>query len=75
MCRSTHDGLQPGWRVLVSDTTEGKCSPFLIKHSGHPEKMVTVLDDLNAPHGMAFQKGKLYGAEPSVRRYDWDDAP
>jgi len=68
--------FSPGGVLLVSDTTEGNVLAFPdLKHSGHPEKMVTVLDDLNAPHGMAFQKGKLYVAETNqVRRYDWDDA-
>jgi glucose/arabinose dehydrogenase len=37
--------------------------------------VVTVLDGLNEPHGLAFYQGKLYVAEnDKVRSYDWDEA-
>ena len=45
------------------------------KHTGRTDRTVTVLQDLDAPHGIAFQNGKLYVTEiKAVRRYDWDEA-
>ncbi len=65
-----------GGVLLVACTSEGKV--FALpdsKHSGRAEKAVAVLEELNAPHGIAFHNGKLYVAETNaVRRYDWDDS-
>jgi glucose/arabinose dehydrogenase len=44
------------------------------QHTGHAQRAVTVLSNLNAPHGIAFHNGKLYVVEiNAVRRYDWDE--
>jgi glucose/arabinose dehydrogenase len=68
--------FSPGGVLLVTDMSDGKVLAFPDpKHSGKAERTVTVLDDLNAPHGLAFHNGKLYVAEiNAVRRYDWDEA-
>ena len=67
--------FSPGGVLLVTETTEGMVVGFPdSKHLGRAEKIVTVLDDLNAPHGIAFHDGKLYVAETNqVRRYDWNE--
>jgi glucose/arabinose dehydrogenase len=68
--------LSPGGVLLVTDMTDGKVLAFPDpKHNGHAERTVTVLSDLDAPHGIAFHNGKLYIAEiNAVRRYDWDES-
>jgi glucose/arabinose dehydrogenase len=68
--------FSPGGVLLATDMSDGKVLAFPDpKHTGHPERAVTVLDNLNAPHGMAFHNGKLYVAEiNAVRRYDWDES-
>jgi glucose/arabinose dehydrogenase len=68
--------FSPGGVLIASDTTDGKVLAFPdSKHSGNAEKAVTVLRDLNAPHGIAFHNGKLYVAETNaLRRYDWDES-
>jgi glucose/arabinose dehydrogenase len=68
--------FSPGGVLLVTDTSDGKVLAFPDpKHTGKAERTVTVLDDLNAPHGIAFHNGKLYVAEiNAVRRYEWDEA-
>src|SRR5258708_11012170 len=64
-----------GGGVLVSETGEGKVVGLSDpKHACKAERMVTVLNGLNEPHGLAFYGGKLYVAETDkVRRYDWDE--
>jgi glucose/arabinose dehydrogenase len=66
----------PGGVLLVSESGEGKVVALPDpKHSGKAERTVTVLHDLNEPHGLAFYEGKLYVAEnDKLRRYDWDEA-
>jgi hypothetical protein len=45
------------------------------QHTGRASALVTVLKDLNGPHGIAFHKGHLYIAEVTrLVRYDWDEA-
>jgi glucose/arabinose dehydrogenase len=68
--------FSPGGVLLVTDMSDGKVLAFPDpKHTGKAERTVTVLDDLNAPHGIAFHNGKLYVTEiNAVRRYDWDEA-
>ena len=66
----------PGGALLVSESSEGKVVALPdAKQTGKAERVVTVLDGLNEPHGLAFYEGKLYVAEnDKVRRYDWDEA-
>jgi glucose/arabinose dehydrogenase len=68
--------FSPGGALLVSPTEDGKVVALVDpRHSGRPERAVTVADELNAPHGIAFHNGKLYVAEINqVRRYDWDES-
>jgi glucose/arabinose dehydrogenase len=66
----------PAGVLLVTSTTDGKVLALPdYKHSGKAEKSVTVLQDLNAPHGIAFHNGKLYIAETNqLQRFDWDES-
>jgi glucose/arabinose dehydrogenase len=66
----------PGGVLLVSEPNEDKVVALPDpKHAGKAARMVTVLDGLNEPHGLAFYEGKLYVAEnDKVRRYDWEEA-
>jgi glucose/arabinose dehydrogenase len=68
--------FSPGGVLLVTDTSDGKVLAFPDPgHTGHAIRAITVLSDLNAPHGIAFHNGKLYVAEiNAVRRYDWDES-
>ena len=68
--------FSPGGVLLVSESGEGKVVALPDpKHTGRAEHTVTVLSELNEPHGLAFYEGKLYVAEnDKVRRYDWDEA-
>ena len=67
--------FSPGGVLLVTNMSDGQVLAFPdSKHTGKAERSVTVLSDLNAPHGIAFHNGKLYVAEiNAVRRYDWDE--
>ncbi|HXP17254.1 MAG TPA: PQQ-dependent sugar dehydrogenase [Terriglobales bacterium] len=67
--------FSPGGVLLVTDMSDGTVLAFPdSRHTGHAERTVTVLSDLNAPHGIAFHNGKLYVAEiNAIRRYDWDE--
>src|SRR6478609_9435348 len=54
--------FSPGGVLIVTDTSDGTVLAL------------PVLSGLNAPHGIAFHKGKLYIAEiNAVRRYDWNE--
>lgn len=66
----------PGGVLLVSESGEGRVAALPDpKHNGKAEREITVLKNLNEPHGLAFLQGKLYVAEnDKVRRYDWDEA-
>jgi glucose/arabinose dehydrogenase len=66
----------PGGVLLASESEEGKVVALHdARHTGKAERVVTVLDGLNEPHGLAFYEGRLYVAEnDKVRRYDWDEA-
>lgn len=68
--------FSPGGVLLVTDMSDGTVLALPDpKHAGRAEKMVPVLSGLNAPHGIAFHKGKLYVAEiNAIRRYDWDES-
>src|SRR5450755_459986 len=67
--------FSPGGVLLVSESGEGKVVALPdSKHAGKAERIVTVLNGLNEPHGLAFYQGKFYVAETDkVRRYDWDE--
>lgn len=67
--------FSPGGVLLVSESGEGKVVALPdSKHAGKAERIVTVLNGLNEPHGLAFYQGKLYVAEnDKLRRYDWDE--
>ena len=68
--------FSPGGVLLVTSTTDGKVLALPdSQHSGKAEKSVTVLQDLNAPHGIAFHNGKLYIADTNqLQRFDWDES-
>lgn len=68
--------FSPGGVLLVSESGEGKVVALPDpKHTGKAERTVTVLDNLNEPHGLAFYEGNLYVAEnDKIRRYEWDEA-
>jgi glucose/arabinose dehydrogenase len=68
--------FSPGGVLLVTDTSDGTVLALPdSERSGRAERAVAVLSGLNAPHGIAFHKGKLYIAEiNAVRSYDWDEA-
>jgi glucose/arabinose dehydrogenase len=68
--------FSPGGVLVVTSTSDGKVLALPdSQHSGKAEKSVTVLQDLNAPHGIAFHNGKLYIAETNqLQRFDWDEA-
>ena len=45
------------------------------EHRGRATRVVTVLDGLDGPHGIAFHDGALYIAERrALKRYEWDEA-
>jgi glucose/arabinose dehydrogenase len=68
--------FSPGGVLLATCMNDGKVLAFPDSaHTGHAQRTVTVLSDLNLPHGIAFNKGKLYVTENNqVQRYDWDEA-
>ncbi len=68
--------FSPGGVLLVTDMSDGTVLALPdTKRNGRTDRAVPVLSGLNAPHGIAFQKGRLYIAEiNAVRRYDWNEA-
>lgn len=68
--------LTPGGVLLVTSTSDGLLLALPdINKDGRADRVVTVLSDLDAPHGIAFYQGKLYLAETGrIVRYDWNDA-
>ncbi|MGH9649612.1 MAG: PQQ-dependent sugar dehydrogenase [Terriglobales bacterium] len=68
--------FSPGGVLLTTATSDGKVLALPDpQKSGRAQRVVTVLDDLDAPHGIAFHKGGLYAAGGGqVVRYDWDEA-
>lgn len=68
--------FSPGGVLLATATADGKVFALPdAKRTGRAERIVTVLSDQNAPHGIAFYEGKLYIAGTGrVVRYDWDEA-
>ena len=71
--------LDPEGNLLVSLTSQGRVVALPDKNAdGVADDVVTVLDGLNQPHGLAFGPGKeprLYVAETrQVAAYDYDPA-
>src|SRR5437868_2344442 len=68
--------FSPGGTLLATSQEDGVVVAMPDpSHSGHAARVVNVLEDLNAPHGIAFHSGKLYIAETDkLIRYDWDEA-
>jgi len=69
--------LDPAGNLLVSLTSQGRVVALPDKNGdGVADAVVTVLDGLNHPHGLAFEPGKeprLYVAETDqVAAYDYD---
>ena len=69
--------LDPGGHLLVSLTSQGRVVALPDKNGdGVADAVVTVLDGLNQPHGLAFEPGeepRLYVAETGqVTAYDYD---
>ena len=60
--------LDPQDTLLVSLTAQGKVVAL-----PQDKSAITVIDQLNLPHGLAFRQGKLYIAETDqVAVYDYD---
>ena len=68
--------FSPGGVLMATATSEGTVLAMPDpRHTGEAERVVTVLKDLNGPHGIAFHSGGLYIAEVGkIVRYDWDEA-
>ena len=67
--------FSPGGVLMTTATSEGTVLAMPDpRHTGQAERVVTVLKDLNGPHGIAFHNGELYVAEVGkIMRYDWDE--
>jgi glucose/arabinose dehydrogenase len=67
--------FSPGGVLIASLSDVGKVVALPDpQHSGTAQRVVTVAEKLNEPHGLAFYRGQLYIAEnDKVRRYDWDE--
>ena len=68
--------FSPGGTLLATSLEDGAVVAMADpQHTGHATRVVTMLEDLNAPHGIAFHNGKLFVAETDkLVRYDWDEA-
>jgi glucose/arabinose dehydrogenase len=68
--------FSPGGVLLAAAMNDGSVLAFPDpQHTGHPARTVTVLEGLNEPNSIAFNKGKLYVAETNqVRSFDWDES-
>ncbi|HUQ50427.1 MAG TPA: PQQ-dependent sugar dehydrogenase, partial [Terriglobales bacterium] len=68
--------FSPGGVLLVTATSDGRVIALPdTNKDGRSDRLVNVLSDLAAPHGIAFYEGKLYIAvTDAVVRYDWDEA-
>jgi glucose/arabinose dehydrogenase len=64
----------PGGTLVTTCVDEGKLLALPGAQNGSAQRVVTVLDDLSGPHGVAFHAGKLYiGETNKVTVYDWDE--
>jgi glucose/arabinose dehydrogenase len=68
--------FSPGGTLLATSEAGGTVTALPDpQHAGRASAQVTVLKDLNGPHGIAFHKGRLYIAEVTrLVHYDWDEA-
>lgn len=68
--------FSPGSTLLATSVAAGTVTALPDpQHSGRASAEVTVLKDLNGPHGIAFYQGQLYVAEINrLVRYDWDES-
>ena len=68
--------ISPSGTLLVTATSDGLLLALPdTDHDGSADRVVTVLSDLDAPHGIAFFQSRLYLAETGrVVRYDWNEA-
>jgi len=68
--------FSPGGVLLVTSESSGTVTALPDVHgSGQATTKVTVLEDLDGPHGIAFHDGQLYVAEVTrLVRYSWDEA-
>jgi glucose/arabinose dehydrogenase len=66
--------LDPGGVVLVSVPARGRVVALPDRGAtGRASTAVTILSDLDLPHGLAFRRGYLYVAEPDrILRYRYD---
>jgi len=68
--------FSPHGVLLATSESAGTVTAFPdARHSGQATRKVTVLKDLNGPHGIAFHDGLLYVAEVTrLVRYAWDES-
>ena len=68
--------FSPGGTLLATSQGAGTVTAFVDpQHTGRASARVTVLKNLNGPHGIAFHKGRLYVAEVTrLVRYDWGES-
>lgn len=66
--------VDPSGTLLVSATGDGKILALPDKNrDGKADRVVTLAEGLNLPHGLAFRQDMLYVAETDkVRRYSYD---
>lgn len=67
--------FSPGQTLLASVSAAGQVIALPDRdRNGQADEPVIVLDNLENPHGLAFQNGQLFVAEETrVRRYDWQE--
>lgn len=67
--------FSPGGTLLVSIPKEGRVVALPDKNQdGVADEVLSVIDGLNKPHGLAFYENKLFIAEETqVSRYIWDE--
>jgi len=67
--------FSPGGVLLATSESGGTVTALPdAQHNGQATARVTVLKDLNGPHGIAFHNGELYVAEVTrLVRYSWDE--
>ena len=64
----------PGGTLLAACIDERQVLALPGAEKGSAQRVVKVLDDLDAPHSLAFHNGKLYvGETGQVTVYDWDE--
>jgi len=66
--------FSPGGVLLVTSESRGTVTALPDAQGSGLAAKVTVLEDLNGPHGIAFHDGELYVAEVArLMRYSWDE--